>query len=197
MVGYAGPAVAGDPALRTTAPLRAGVPGRLRVRTGWMAAGDGEQPPGLRGHRAGLRAGWRLPSRGRRRPQPRRKLDGRAGGGAAWAPTPLSTTCSGSRTAAAGFMPNTRRRTAVDAPWPVSTRRPTPRTDRVLHGVEQYGQVTAGAVKLPDNKHIAPPAGRARRTRGRALDHVRRRPSPGRRAARSSDCEPSVFETLA
>ena len=46
---------------------------------------------------------------------------------------------------------------SICAPCPVSTRRPTPRADRVLHGVDQVGEGAAEAVELPDDEHVARP----------------------------------------
>ena len=59
-------------------------------------------------------------------------------------------------------MPNTRRPAAVVvsiyAPCPVNTRRPTPRADKVLHGVDQVGAGAAEAIiEPPDDEHVASP----------------------------------------
>ena len=74
--------------------------------------------------------------------------------------------CVGGRfgdAAGAAKMPNTRRPAAVVvsicAPWPASTRRPTPRADKSLHGVDEMGEVAAQAVELPDDEHVALPQG--------------------------------------
>ena len=69
---------------------------------------------------------------------------------------------SRSNSASAAKIPNTRRPAAVvvsiSAPWPASTRRPTPRADRSCT-VFQVGQIAAKAVEFRDDEHITLPQG--------------------------------------
>ena len=93
------------------------------------------------------------------------------------------------------------------APWPASTRRPTPRADRSCTVLTEMGEVSAEAVELPDDEHVALPQGAQADCQDPAGRRGRRRRSRGRRltastpaAYRASRCrsnnwEPSVFET--
>ena len=45
------------------------------------------------------------------------------------------------------------------APWPASTRRPTPRADRSCTVLTRWARFPAEAVELPDDEHIALPQG--------------------------------------
>ena len=53
--------------------------------------------------------------------------------------------------------PSTAVVVSICAPWPASTRRPTPRGRQILHGVDQMGKVAAEAGELPDHEHVALP----------------------------------------
>ena len=68
---------------------------------------------------------------------------------------------SRSNSASAAKMLNTSRPAAVVvsicAPCPVSTRRPTPRADRVCTVLTRWGEGAAEAVELPDDEHVACP----------------------------------------